>query len=87
MNRKPASGKTFHHATHCTNCIFPKDAVLARHAYGLPLERFFMFWAYICNFSKNSILAYSKFYLLIYYTVKKTWNQEANLEIVKYTKT
>ncbi len=61
--------------------------MLARHAYGLPLERFFMFWAYICNFSKNSILAYSKFYLLIYYTVKKTWNQEANLEIVKYTKT
>ncbi len=60
--------------------------MLARHAYGLPLERFLIFWAYICIFSKNSILAYSTFYLLIYNTVKKTWNQEANLEIVEHTR-
>jgi hypothetical protein len=82
MNRKPASSKAFHHAT---NCIFPKEKVLARHAYGLPLERFFIFCGYICNFSKESILQLSQhsiYSFIILYSKKPGFKRR--MEIVEH---
>ncbi len=46
------------------------DVVLARHAYGFPLERFFIFWAYICNFSKNSISLLNILFINLLYSKK-----------------